>query len=232
MLLGCCLLSTIVIIAFPKLDILIAKLFYNNGFFLKDSLWVQFLYHSVPLFSALSILSLLLIWIINRTLANGRLYVTGRHFVFAFLVFGIGSGLIVNTLLKGNFGRARPRDIVEFNGTKQFSPAFVISDQVGKNSSFSSGHAAAAFFSLVLACFFRRKKRAFAVAMIYGGAVSLARMAAGGHFFSDNLVSFFIMAITTDLLYYALISQAPALLPSPELELSIEAAPDLVLNDP
>ncbi|MDA3909420.1 MAG: phosphatase PAP2 family protein [Sulfurimonas sp.] len=40
-----------------------------------------------------------------------------------------------------------------------------------------------------------------ALALTFGTSVSLARMAAGGHFLSDVVTSFFIVYITTHILY-------------------------------
>jgi len=196
--------SSILLVAFPVIDIQIAHLFYQDGFYLKDSFWVWGLYKSVTPFISISFLMVIAFWLINKYTAKTILSIKGRHSLFVFLVLLIGAGLIVNVSFKDQFGRARPRDIIEFGGVKHFSSAFVISDQCGKNSSFSSGHGAGAFFALALAMLFKNRKKALAIAMIYGIAVSLARMAAGGHFFSDNLVSFFVMAITTDGLYYLL----------------------------
>lgn len=194
--------SSIIFIAYPELDLKIAGLFFQDGFYLEDSLLVSALYRSVPFFVGFSLLFAFSFWMLNKYLLRKPDTFHGRHFLFLFLVLSIGAGFIVNMTFKKSFGRPRPRDIVEFNGTRHFIPAFYTSRQEGKNFSFSSGHGAAAFFSLALAALLKRRKAAMAAATIYGSSVSVARMAAGGHFFSDNLVSFFIMAITTDGLYY------------------------------
>lgn len=187
---------------FSRIDIEISKLFFLKGFYLKDSWWVTGLYKSVGPFIIVSILMLVCVWLFNLFKKKNILAINNKKIVFLMLVLIIGSGLIVNVVFKEGFGRARPRDVVEFNGTHQFTPAFIICEQCEHNCSFSSGHGAGAFFALALALLFKRRKRALAIAFLYGAAVSLARIVAGGHFFSDNLVSFFVMAITTDVLYY------------------------------
>ena len=57
----------------------------------------------------------------------------------------LGAGLVVNGILKDDFGRARPRDIEAFGGSSQFTPAFVVSHECDRNCSFSSGDGAGAF---------------------------------------------------------------------------------------
>ena len=44
--------------------------------------------------------------------------------LYLFLVLAIGNGLIVNGLLKEHWGRPRPAQIIEYNGTQIFEPLF------------------------------------------------------------------------------------------------------------
>jgi lipid A 4'-phosphatase len=131
--------------------------------------------------------------------------------------------LIVNVVFKDHFGRARPRDIEEFGGSKRFTPAFVISSECDSNCSFSSGEGAAGFFSMALALALSRRRAIFLAAVAMGSLVSLSRIAAGAHFFSDTVVSFFVMLILSDVLFYYVVSSRPARNESP-VELLPEAA--------
>ncbi len=63
----------------------------------------------------------------------------------------IGPGLVVNTLLKDHWGRARPHQILEFGGTAHFSPAVLISDQCARNCPSHPGHAALGFWLVAFA---------------------------------------------------------------------------------
>lgn len=196
------LLSSFIFIAFPHLDIQISRLFYNNGFYLKGSWWETALYKSVKPFLIITLLGLTGLWLFNKFSHKNILGINGKKTAFFFLVLLIGSGIIVHVVFKNHFGRPRPVHITEFSGSKIFTPAFVISNGCDRNCSFSSGHSSAAFAALALAMLFKYRKTALTIAFIYGSLVSLARIAAGGHFFSDNVVSFFVMAITTDIFYY------------------------------
>jgi lipid A 4'-phosphatase len=122
--------------------------------------------------------------------------------LYLLLVLTVGAGLIVNVGLKDNFGRARPRDIAEFGGTKQFTAAYVVGRECNTNCSFSSGDAAGGFFSLALALALSRRRAVLAAAVAVGIVVSLARIASGAHFFSDTVVSFFVMLMVADVLHF------------------------------
>ena len=198
----CFFISTTILVMFSSLDLQISNLFFDNGFYLDGDEWEKLLYHSVKFFLLTSLISVIGLWLFNKYMNKNIFSIDGNKTLFLILVLVLGSGLLVNALFKENFGRARPRDIVEFDGTKEFKPAFVISQECNTNCSFSSGHGSAAFFSLALALLFKYRKTALLIAFIYGCSVSFARMAVGAHFFSDNVVSFFVMAITTDIFYY------------------------------
>ena len=108
----------------------------------------------------------------------------------------LGPGLLVSEVLKNHWGRARPKDIVEFGGPMHFTPAWVISDQCLWNCSFTSGDAAVGFSPLV-GCAVDRRRRWWwlAIGMGLGLGVGLLRMAMGGHFLSDVLLSGVIVSI-------------------------------------
>jgi lipid A 4'-phosphatase len=192
---------TIVVMAFPAIDIGISRLFFHDGF-PRDQGWQRFMHDVLNWFLCLSIGGVAAIYSWNRLRKQDVLEIDGRRVAYLFLVLIIGGGLIVNVTLKDNFGRARPRDIVEFGGTKQFTPAFVVSRECNTNCSFSSGDAAGGFFSIALALALTRRRAAFAAALAVGTFVSLGRISSGAHFFSDTVVSFFVMLLVADALYY------------------------------
>ncbi len=185
----------------PQIDLKASTFFFDNRFYLKGSLWESIVYDSVAILLLSTIIPAALLCAVNLLTGKNFCTMTPRRFLYLFLVLIIGAGSIVNLGLKSHSGRARPVHIEQFNGDKTFTPAFAFADQCERNCSFSSGHSAGAFFFLALAMLFRQRKALLLVAFAYGAVVSLARIAAGGHFFSDCVTSFFIMAITADLLY-------------------------------
>ena len=194
--------SSAIFIAFPQLDLRFSGLFYEESFHLKGSLWEQTLHHSVPVLLVITIFGGMLLCIFNYLFGKNICALNMRKMLYLFLVLVIGSGIIVNLVLKNHSGRARPVHVAEFSGAKQFTPAFTLADECERNCSFSSGHSSAAFFFLALAMLFKYRRAALLIAFSYGCMVSFARIAAGGHFLSDCVVSFFIMALVTDWLYW------------------------------
>jgi len=197
---------SLLFILYPELDIAFSRLFYDGGFYLKGSLYEAFFYKSVPVILTLLAIGSISIFIYNRIYKKEVLGLNSRKFIYIILVLALAPGLIVNATLKENWGRERPKKIQEFGGKDRFTPAFVISNQGG--DSFSSGHGSAAFSLLGFALLMRKRRELWiALALSYGVAVSYARIIAGGHYLSDNVVSFFIVYITTHMLYYFIIEK-------------------------
>jgi len=192
---------SILAVTFPAIDISISRLFFHAGF-PRDQGWQLFMHDALNWFLCVSIGGVAAIYSWNVLRKRNVLGIDGRRVAYLFLVLIVGGGLIVNVMLKDNFGRVRPRDIVEFGGTKQFTPAFVVSRECNTNCSFSSGDAAGGFFSIALALALTRRRAVFAGAIAIGAVVSLGRISSGAHFFSDTVVSFFVMLLVADALYY------------------------------
>lgn len=197
-------LSSLFFILYPQIDIAVTNLFYTPGlgFTAKGTLFESILYHSIWYVLVLTILMILILWIYNSFTKNNLLDVNKKVVLYLLLVLAIAPGIIVNDILKEHWGRARPAETTLFGGTKQFTPAFILSDQGG--NSFSCGHASGAFFLIALALLAQKRRALWmGLALSYGIAISYVRIAAGGHFFSDTIVSFFIVYITT-LIFYGL----------------------------
>lgn len=204
LILGAFLFFSLLITAFPTLDLQISRLFFHSGSFQREP-WQKLVHESLGYFLILSLSAVTALYALNRLLKRSVCAIDGKRVLYLFVVLIVGAGLIVNVGLKDNFGRARPRDIAEFGGTKQFTPAYFVSRECDTNCSFSSGDAAGGFFSLALALALSRRRAIFLAAVAVGGLVSLSRIASGAHFFSDTVVSFFVMLILADVLYFYLV---------------------------
>ncbi len=120
--------------------------------------------------------------------------------VFLTLFLILGPGLLVNVVFKDGWGRPRPREIVQFNGKKEFLQPWQ-KGVTGQGRSFPSGHASAAFFMIAPFFIYRRRKPRLALYWLIGGMVfgilmSIARTAQGGHFLSDDLWAFGMVYLT------------------------------------
>ncbi len=135
---------------------------------------------------AVSALLVLLIGFFKSQLSPWR-----KKALFILLLLALGPGLVINVVLKGHLGRPRPRQIVEFGGTYEFTQCWQPGTG-GSNSSFPSGHAAIAFFLMAPWFILRDKKPRYAEAflisgLLFGTLVGIARILQGGHFVSDIL---------------------------------------------
>ncbi|MFC1898446.1 phosphatase PAP2 family protein [Candidatus Cloacimonadota bacterium] len=170
-------------------DILIQKLFFtsDNGWFLKNDQPWKFLYNygNIPaLLLSVSSLVLLSISFFKLSLSKYR-----KILIFLTIVMALGPGLLINSILKDNWGRPRPRDIIEFEGNYNYEKVLEI-DPSSRGKSFPCGHASMGFYLMTLFFIFRRNKKLIAyvfllIGISYGGLIGLARIVQGGHFASD-----------------------------------------------
>jgi lipid A 4'-phosphatase len=126
---------------------------------------------------------------------------------FMIAVLVIGPGVVANLVFKDNMGRARPRDVVEFGGTKAFSPPLLPSGECPRNCSFVSGEASAMFapfFALALVLP-QYRLGLLAAGLATGLLAGTIRMVQGAHFLSDILFAGIFMALTVALLHIAFI---------------------------
>lgn len=115
-----------------------------------------------------------------------------------------GPVLVANTLLKDHRGRARPMQVREFNGTRQFTPPLLISDQCHKNCSFIAGDSALGFMLHRLAYLLGTRRRQRLLFWSGMAAVSLAgalRIWIGAHFFSDVVFAGTFMLLTAAIVH-------------------------------
>jgi lipid A 4'-phosphatase len=130
------------------------------------------------------------------------------------LTLAIGAGFITHVLLKDHWGRPRPRQVIEFGGKQPFRPYYEPNffHQPEPSKSFSCGHCSMGFYFFALALLGKRWRNRFvywismSIAFTLGIALSITRIAQGGHFFSDVLMTGLIMwltALTCDWLIFS-----------------------------
>ena len=132
--------------------------------------------------------------------------VPGRVWGFAAALYLLGPGLMVNIILKENWGRVRPTGIEAFGGPHPYTPPFQIPGACAENCSFVSGEGSGSMATaLVFVAIAAHLPRPAALLLIgFGAAVAVVggglRVAMGGHFLSDVLIG----AILTYILAEAL----------------------------
>lgn len=196
-------ISAVVFVALPGIDLAFSSLFYTPG--------SGFTLGKTPLFRAvrstgiwISILTNVvmtvvgLVWLLRpQLLPRWTPARFGSAWLFLALSMGLGAGLIVNLIAKPVWGRARPVHIEQFGGNDIFTPAWKIAHQCAWNCSFVSGEGAAAALYLAFAFVVPANWRlsALLVGSAIAVVVSFARIAVGGHFLSDVITAWILMAL-------------------------------------
>lgn len=210
-------LITGVLTFFPQIDIGFSELFYDQKyrFIYRKNELVEFLFISVPILTKYFLIIISLILSYQIFLYRNFKKIIRSYVVYLLIAAAIGPGFIVNYVFKENFNRARPSQIEYFKGSKVFSQAFVISDQCDTNCSFSSGHAAMAYYftAIAYALVIARKDSLrnnnlnqdftllYSTGILFGTLVGLSRILMGRHFLSDVAASCAIVLIINHLLY-------------------------------
>ena len=203
------LIPTIAVFHFTNLDIDVQRCFYFEH--LTDKPWV--LHHAIPwiwfyryagiatLFIGLGSFTFFILSYMTKRYRAYRI-----HCFFIILALSLGPGLLINLVLKEQWGRPRPRDIEEFGGRWEYRHALE-KGLSGKGKSFPCGHSSVGYFLSVFYFLFRRKKRflsfsALVISILLGTGMGIARMLAGAHFTSDVIWSGCLIFLVSWLLYY------------------------------
>ncbi|MFQ0813137.1 hypothetical protein AVM02_17700 [Brucella anthropi] len=116
--------------------------------------------------------------------------VAPHKLLYITLTYALGPGALVNSL-KPLIGRARPRDILEFGGLADFTPAWQLAHMCQRNCSFPSAEssAAAAMLSLLILVPARFRLKAAIILVPVLALISLNRVFMGAHFLSDVVIA-------------------------------------------
>ena len=202
---------TAAMVASPRLDLAVSGYFWTaeGGFAWRADPVAEFLHDLVQVGARVMAVAFVLaaLWTgFRRRPLWGR---DVRAWGFLLLALLVGPGLVTNTVLKDNWGRARPWQVEEFGGKNDFSPPLVIADACEKNCSFVSGDAALAFylhsFAYVAA---RRSRQVLALGLATGMAAGLLRIGMGAHFFSDVLFAGVVVLLSSAAVHALLYGRA------------------------
>ncbi len=201
------------LVAIPQVDLAVSGYFFDDaqGFYLRNQPLVRFVYELVPWFSRLVIAGLLLFLLAAWTIWRQHEFFQFKRRValYLLLVAIVGPLLLVNGVFKDHWGRARPSQVVEFGGTKQFTRAALPADQCEKNCSFVSGHASVGFFFLAFAFVWPRRRLLWlATGTVLGLGIGLVRIMQGGHFFSDVIFCSIVVYLSARVLHALVLRRA------------------------
>ena len=193
--------SVLMFTVFPELDLRVASWFYEADTGFHWSQWPPVLL-SYELFKARSVGWVVVVLLAYLAYAmTRRIPVPAKRNATLFLLAMIVAGpvLLVNSGLKDHWGRARPSQVVQFGGDRNYSAPLHPAAQCDRNCSFVSGHAAAGF-ALIGLYWTTRRRRWLLAGIALGSLVGLGRMIQGGHFFSDIVFSFWAVYLSSAVL--------------------------------
>ncbi|MBY0508919.1 MAG: phosphatase PAP2 family protein [Rhodospirillaceae bacterium] len=203
-----------VLMLLPFLDIPLSTVFYmpETPFRWQVDGAPEFVRDFVPEIIMAGAALCVVLWAAARLSPRVPQWFTNRHIIYLVTTLLVGPGVIVETLLKPNWGRARPKDITAFGGDAAYTWPWQVAQECASNCSFVSGHAAIAFWLSAYAFLLPSKWRpvGLAAALVFGFAVGLARIAQGGHFFSDIAAAGFIVVLVNVLFARALLKPMAA----------------------
>lgn len=181
-----------------KIDLAVERYFYVDGHFQSNN-FVNFIYIFGVIPGWIVVCGSLLIFILSF---KSPLWKPWRPYVLLPLLTMIfGAGLIVDKSLKDHWGRPRPKQVEEFGGMQQFRPFYKPNffHQPEPSKSFPSGHCSMGFLFFAVALAGRRLGKRWLfwtgmmITLVLGVLLGYTRMAQGGHFFSDVILSAAIM---------------------------------------
>lgn len=173
----------------PGLDVAFSGLFYQNGpgFYLDRAPFFVFVREAAPTIIIGTLVFCALLWIAGLVFQQAFLGITTPRMIYLIATLAIGPGLLVETILKSHWGRARPNDTVFFGGHAAFTPPGWMAQECAHNCSFTSGHAAIGFWLTAYAFLLPKEWRLTGVmaALACGAVIGLVRVIQGAHFLSD-----------------------------------------------
>lgn len=203
--------ASVVFLAFPAIDLQVSALFYDKAtrFGLSQARALQFFRNTNDIFLIASIV-LLTGSLIGKIALPDRPSLVPPN-VVSFLLWSlvIGPGLVVNAFLKPTWGRPRPVMVQDFGGAAPHVEVWHISDYCVGNCSFVSGETASAVWLAGMAFVLPKRWQplGFVVGGIYAALISANRIAFGGHFLSDVLLSFGVVSLVMAVLYRVIVER-------------------------
>ena len=207
--LGAALVATSLIFwTFPAIDLTVSGWFYRpgDGFTLSSDPALRLLRASSD-WVIIGVVLVALFCILRETIPGPLAWSRIRAPAWLLAGLALGPGVLVNGLLKTHWGRPRPIQIDVFGGDAMHQKAWVVSDWCDRNCSFVSGEASSAVWLVAAALLTPRPIRPAAtlIALVYAGALSLNRIAFGGHFLSDVVFAWLICGFTFGILHWLMI---------------------------
>jgi len=201
--------ATAFFLSVPQIDLAVSSYWHGPDGFLRGGDTTAQAIRDLFKLGFTGLCAAVIIAAILREVARIRLFGLSRAEIWYLIVsLSVGPGLLVNSVFKDQWGRARPVQIAEFGGDAAFTPVWMVADQCARNCSFMSGEAAAGFSLIAVALLAGRFRRlAFAAAIAVGVVMALVRIAMGGHFFSDTVFAALTVTLVSLIAHHAIVGR-------------------------
>ncbi|MTI07389.1 phosphatase PAP2 family protein [Roseibium denhamense] len=207
---------------FPAVDLWASSFFYfdGSGFAAQNMPFLQKVRHLGPFLVKSIALACVAILLLKLLLPGLPPILPLRQPLFLLSTLILGPGIVVNAILKDNWGRPRPRSVEEFGGDLPFQPVWKITDHCDRNCSFVSGEASAGMWLIAVVFLVPQTWRKAVLAFVLPLCLILSvnRVAFGGHFLSDTLISWGVTLLVILAVYHLLFKRVPPLVTDQRLD--------------
>lgn len=204
-------LAAAIFAVWPRLDLETAAAFYDaDGLFVARGWTINHLRRAGDL-APFGIFAAMIVAGVLKRLGLRRLPgPSPRGMAFLLVSFVVGPGLLVNVGLKDHAHRPRPGHVTQFGGKATFQPYYRFDGSCDANCSFVSGEVSSAAWTLAPALLAPPAFRPIAVsaAIVFALAMSLLRIAAGGHFLSDTIFAILFTSLVVLVLHRPICGRA------------------------
>ncbi|MBA5778640.1 phosphatase PAP2 family protein [Stappia sp. F7233] len=215
-------------LVFPGVDIAVSRAFWSpeTGFPAAQSDFLVRLRHLGPHLVRLIAIAAGAVILVKLAWPDRPPLLPLRVPLFLLSTLALAPGIVVNAVLKDNWGRPRPRMVEIFGGDAPYVPVWHIADYCEKNCSFVSGEASSGIWLVSLAFLVPAawRKAVVVPTLALAFALSLNRVAFGGHFLSDTMLSWGITLLVILLIHRLLFVHCPRWLGDEALDRALTRA--------
>ncbi len=209
--------TSMLFLFFPGIDNWFSSFFYKEpeedefGFWAREEPLLNLIRSIGPLLVQIAVASSILLIVIFLINLSRRKFYLLQSPMFLLTSLMLGPGLIVSIILKDNWGRPRPWMTEYFGGDFPYVPVWKITEFCDKNCSFVSGEASVVVWLISVAFIVPLAwRRTIAIAiLIVAVLLSLNRIAFGGHFLSDVVLSWEITLLVVRLVFRLIYEKIP-----------------------
>jgi membrane-associated PAP2 superfamily phosphatase len=210
---GLLLVTSLLFVMFPSLDLAVTRYFAHGSTFPLSQndvlVAVRDVNRRLFIYVLLGVAAMALL----HAYRPRRYAVCEPHKCLFVLLTFLAGPLITVQALKLLIGRARPRNIVEFGGTADFTPVWQFAAQCGHSCSFPSGEAAtaAALLSVLVLVPTNWRQRCATILLPILIFISLNRVVFGAHFLSDVVIAWGLMLWVMNVLWRFISNRSEAI---------------------